>query len=412
MWFTNESGNSIGRITTGGVVSNFTDPSISDPVSITSGGDGALWFVNKGNNSVGRITTSGVISDHNDLSISDPLTITAGPDGALWFTNNANNSIGRITTSGVVSNFSDPTIQSPYGITAGPDGALWFTNGAGNTIGRITTAGTVTAFSDPTILAPGYITVGSDGALWYGNCLNSCSSVGRITTDGDVFNYSDQSIKDPAGLVDGPDGNTWFSNFGNNSIGEILVGVPYVTVNPTSGTPGSQIALGGSGFASGETIKVSWQTGLSSPASDALCVAVASEGGSFSCSASVPNQTVAGALGAHKITAKGSMSHAKATTTFTLFSKKIEPGSQWTLRDSDGPCEVQTFSSRGTFTSDQFADKGTYTNKKNKVSEVWTAGTYSGNSWSGTYSSTDQGYDGTGSVPGFLTLTPGASAGC
>ena len=123
-----------------------------------------------GNDSIGRITTAGVVTNYTGTGISDPYGITAGPDGALWFTNDGNNSIGRITTAGVVTNYtgtghrptrtgsrpaptapcgsptsattrsggspppgSSPTtpapgISRPHGITAGPDGALWFTN--------------------------------------------------------------------------------------------------------------------------------------------------------------------------------------------------------------------------------------------------------------------------------------------
>ena len=72
-----------------------------------------LWFTNKGNNSIGRITTAGVVTNYTDPSINEPEGITAGPDGALWFTNNGNNSIGRITTAGVVTNYTDPSISSP-----------------------------------------------------------------------------------------------------------------------------------------------------------------------------------------------------------------------------------------------------------------------------------------------------------
>src|SRR3974390_2862856 len=51
---------------------------------ITTGPDGALWF--GGNNHVGRITTAGVIAQYTlptgNIAIKD---ITSGPDGALWF---------------------------------------------------------------------------------------------------------------------------------------------------------------------------------------------------------------------------------------------------------------------------------------------------------------------------------------
>ncbi len=80
------------------------------------------------NNSIGRISTAGVVTNYTGPGIDDPDGITAGPDGALWFTNLRNNSIGRISTAGVVTNYTGPGIDEPEGITAGPDGALWFTN--------------------------------------------------------------------------------------------------------------------------------------------------------------------------------------------------------------------------------------------------------------------------------------------
>ena len=55
-----------------------------------------MWFTNSGNNSIGRISTAGVVSNYTDPSISGPQRIAAGPDGALWFTDYFY-SIGRIT---------------------------------------------------------------------------------------------------------------------------------------------------------------------------------------------------------------------------------------------------------------------------------------------------------------------------
>lgn len=43
MWFTNY--NSIGRITTSGVMTSYADPSIGGSYSITAGSDGALMLV-------------------------------------------------------------------------------------------------------------------------------------------------------------------------------------------------------------------------------------------------------------------------------------------------------------------------------------------------------------------------------
>ena len=117
------------------------------PYGIAAGPDGALWFTNEGDNSIGRITTSGVISSYTGNGIDGPELITLGPDGALWFTNFNGSSIGRITTSGVVSNYIGTGISEPLDITLGPDGALWFTNWGNSSIGRITTGGVVSNYT-------------------------------------------------------------------------------------------------------------------------------------------------------------------------------------------------------------------------------------------------------------------------
>jgi streptogramin lyase len=226
LWFANGglgSPGSIGRITTSGQVTNFTDSSIDNPVNITAGPDGALWFTDGGSNSIGRITTSGQVIDFTGTGIDNPEDITAGPEGALWFTNYGDGSsdlgsIGRITTSGQVTDFTGPGIDNPEDITEGPDGALWFTNLGSNTIGRVTTSGEVTVFTDSNI-DPFGITAGPDGALWFAN-INS-TTIGRITTSGQITSYSGAGIESPLSITAGPDGALWFANYGNNSIGRI-----------------------------------------------------------------------------------------------------------------------------------------------------------------------------------------------
>ncbi len=117
LWFTDSyypGGNSaIGRITTTGVFTNFySGPSI-DPTSgingeIAAGPDGALWFTDglpyspyalpSEIGSIGRITTAGVVTNYSAPGVYDPTEITAGPDGAMWFVNSSSDTIGRITT--------------------------------------------------------------------------------------------------------------------------------------------------------------------------------------------------------------------------------------------------------------------------------------------------------------------------
>jgi hypothetical protein len=67
------------------------------------GRDGALWFTEShpSANAIGRITTGGDITNHFRVPTarSEPSDITTGPDGALWFTEFLGNKIGRIETA-------------------------------------------------------------------------------------------------------------------------------------------------------------------------------------------------------------------------------------------------------------------------------------------------------------------------
>ena len=72
------------------------------PYGIAAGPDGNLWFTENGSSEIGRMTTSGVLTEFTLPSGSQPTGITRGPDGNMWFTLNANpGSIGRITPAGV-----------------------------------------------------------------------------------------------------------------------------------------------------------------------------------------------------------------------------------------------------------------------------------------------------------------------
>jgi streptogramin lyase len=114
----------------------------SAPDSITAGPDGNLWFTEENGNQIGRITPKGTIKEFPIGSVTTPFGITAGPDGNLWFTTEIGNQIGRITTGGSLTGFMIPTASSgAEGITAGPahTRSVWFTEFAGNQIGEITT---------------------------------------------------------------------------------------------------------------------------------------------------------------------------------------------------------------------------------------------------------------------------------
>lgn len=238
-WFTNNFTNKIERMTTSGVITDysipitpFTPDRITGPVRIAVGSDGALWFTdygrsNSGDNysNVGRITTSGDVTIYSLPGIpmnNQPYDITAGPDGALWFTEPNTNHIGRITVSGEISEYAVPTTNSgSYFLTAGSDGALWFSEQFVNKIGRITTSGNVTEYPVPNYSFE--ITSGPDGALWFTE--PGGSAIGRITTSGVITEYPTPTPNsDPIGITAGPNNTIWFSEvWPTNQVGRINI---------------------------------------------------------------------------------------------------------------------------------------------------------------------------------------------
>src|SRR6266516_2758623 len=140
-----------------GTISEFSIPTVKAlPAGIGSGPDGNLWFSEEDGDQIGRITPKGTIDEFSppnpgqDRGITD---ITLGPDGNLWFSEEDASKIGRITPKGTISEFPIPTANSwPQFIALGPDGNLLFTEYNGNKIGRITPKGTIISeFPIPTV---------------------------------------------------------------------------------------------------------------------------------------------------------------------------------------------------------------------------------------------------------------------
>lgn len=190
LWFTARVINTgaIGRITARGRTKIYDVSNLTS--DIAAGSDGALWFTEYAAMQIGRITTNGAVTEFSNGVTSEPASIAPGPDGALWFTEPRAGRIGRITTSGQVTEHSrgiTPTEQ-PQDIAAGPDGAMWFTEYATygsyrlelSKIGRITMDGKIREYSkglNPKA-GPTAITTGPDGNMWF---VTLTDKTGRVS---------------------------------------------------------------------------------------------------------------------------------------------------------------------------------------------------------------------------------------
>ena len=138
-----------------GTIAEYPIPTAnSSPVEIKTGPDGALWFTENAGNKIGRITTSGQITEFAlPNANSQPAGIIRGPDDNMWFTELNGNRIGKISTdgNGTITEFTIPTPGSqPTIICVGPHGGLWFVEMAGGKVGLISPVdGTITEFPIP-----------------------------------------------------------------------------------------------------------------------------------------------------------------------------------------------------------------------------------------------------------------------
>ena len=216
----------------------------------------------------------------------------------------------------LVADMNYAVVDSPLGWTCSSDAGS-------NTGGNQTPNSNIDADSEISIASHEVNETITDpeGTAWY-------DGVGNENGDDCAYVFGDSaSFQGPAGAEFNETINghhyfiqTEFSNndFAKNSNFACAQGEEFVQIAPSSGPANSAVTASGGGYASGETVKVTYGTGLASPKSVAVCQTTATGAGTFSCSGHIPAAPSAGGAGSHKITAKGVTSHRSATAVFTL----------------------------------------------------------------------------------------------
>jgi virginiamycin B lyase len=193
---------------------------------ITLGPDGAMWFTDTAIEAIGRITTSGVVKEYTKglLAGAKPFSIVAGPDGNLWFSDGAD-AIGRVTTSGAITEFSItslPTGQNPAGIAVTSNGDVWTAApGTSSLLVRLDTHGKQSVVKVPAAYElDGSLTADASGNLWMMSHSGETGVMLELGSRGNWIkhltgmntarlpccpNYA------PKRITIGPDGNPWFS---------------------------------------------------------------------------------------------------------------------------------------------------------------------------------------------------------
>ncbi len=179
----------VGRFTAQGVFSTWKLPTTDGfrfyqfgaigHSDIAYGPDGNVWFTENSGNKVGKITPNGTITEYPLTGFAAPSVIVAGPDGNLWFTESGIHKIAKMTTAGNITEYPLAAGTYPIGLTVGADGNLWFAQAGNHMIGRITTAGAITTYPlGAGHQYPMHIERGPDDALWF--TLVTSKEIGRL----------------------------------------------------------------------------------------------------------------------------------------------------------------------------------------------------------------------------------------
>ncbi len=239
MWFTENPGGAVARITPAGVVTEFTVPTANaQPQMIIGASDGNLWFTefsttpSPGTSKIARVTTAGAFTEYSTLFAppppDNPLGLVDRLDGNIWYVANGSSRVGfQGISSGVAGETSIPTANSgPFGISTAPDNNIYYTESAVDKIGRIANLFTTQSeISLTTGTVPEQIVRGPDGNLWFTE--NGTGNIGRLSPSsfsvtGEFPTLTPNS--EPVGIVVGKDGALWFTENGLDRIGRVTTG--------------------------------------------------------------------------------------------------------------------------------------------------------------------------------------------
>jgi virginiamycin B lyase len=339
MWFGESPGDANGaaavaRITPSGqIVSRFATGGTGIVRGITRGPDNAMWFVEGSAQRIGRMALDGTVTSvplPAGLSVAGSQhPIVAGRDGALWTiairfipgqvpTPNTDRVLVRTVPGG--SAMEVPGAHPSQALAPSPDGSVWYTGhtSAGGIVGHASASGAVNEFPLPVVGLPGDLAVGPDGNAWVVPGFNLATSattraLERVTPAGAIT-----SVPTPVqvgSMVTAADGNVWYS-FGSlfrlSTVGISTLAVPEAGISELgAGLPGQ---FWSSDNPRGEIIRV--DPPAAAPAAPKLAFAGAPSTARLASNGtvSVAFQTLPGAAGTVKLTAKVPVAKAAAKT--------------------------------------------------------------------------------------------------
>ncbi len=134
------------QVFTAGQTPGFPAGAVAD--DITPGPNQTMWFTDEGTPAIGKISSGGTITEYTAglPSGAAPNAIVAGPDGNMWFSDYRGAVIGKVTSDGTITEYAPKKSLDTHakGITFGSDGRPWIVAaGVDPVLARLTPQGTI-----------------------------------------------------------------------------------------------------------------------------------------------------------------------------------------------------------------------------------------------------------------------------
>ena len=236
LWFNEQNGFAVGRITTTGAVTEFPIPRASysangdGPTTIVSSG-GNLWTLANVGSTIDAVSTAGVVTQLYGNLNQSATNLAPDSAGGVWATSLTGAGGGSVSGGlfrvdpprGVVRNYRNPQFSGqfqPVPLVAGPKGTAWFADG-GASIRELNNAGKITSIP---IRGSGSMVVTSiafdrKGDLWFseyvpggGFVASTKGAIGEIPAGSTTATLTPlPGNETPGAMILGSDGGIWFT---------------------------------------------------------------------------------------------------------------------------------------------------------------------------------------------------------
>jgi virginiamycin B lyase len=235
LWFTEGSGNLVGRLPTGALpglnnsaIAQYdpTGSGLLQPSRPAPGGDGNVWLSDDSADIVGGMNLGGGIVQ--TANVGDATgAIAVSPTGDTWFASTANPELYDVSTGGTVTPFALPAGSQAGNLVFDFAGNLWISDLGHKSILELPPGGSpVLSFPVPGGGLANGLAIGPDGAVWFTDADRKV--IGRMTTSGVFAPSAGYQIPTagatPNQIAVGPDGGLWFTEPLSNQIGRLMPG--------------------------------------------------------------------------------------------------------------------------------------------------------------------------------------------